>query len=143
MRFNMDTMTLSPFEVVTELAKALDSDDYDTARKCLAEDCHYDTGREIISGADAIIDSYRDSSEWGNEILDELIFKSEVQETSGDSVTVMYIDLMFKNHLTHRHECRQVCTVGSDGKVVSIVHHDLPGENESLFKFFKKCGIER
>ncbi len=139
----MDTMTLSPFEVVSELAKALDHDDYDTARKCLAGDWQYDTGRETISGADAIIASYRDSSEWGDEILDELIFESEVEETSGESVTVEYIDLMFKNLLTHRHECRQVCTVGPGGKVVHIVHHDIPGENKSIFAFFKKCGIER
>ena len=31
----------------------------------------------------------------------------------------------------------------SEGKIVHIVHHDLPGENESLNAFFDQCGIER
>lgn len=136
-------MSQTPFEIVSALARALDQDDYDTARKCLEDDCIYETGEETITGADAIIYSYRASSDWGHEVLDEVIFESEVEETTGDSVTVKYIDILFKDHKTHRHECRQTYIVGPGDKVLFIEHHDLPGENESLFAFFDKCGIER
>jgi hypothetical protein len=130
------------FDVARDLARALDRDDYAAAARLIASDCEYDTGREVLRGADDIVASYQANSAWGRETFDALIFESRVNPPTGQRVAVRFVDIIRKGDLEYRHECIQEFTVGQDGKVVRIVHQDLPGETEALHDFFRRCGIE-
>ena len=66
------------------------------------------------------------------------------EPVEGDTASVLYTDYLMKvPGQWHRHRCRQHLTVGAEGRVVKIVHEDLPGEVESLERYFEACGIER
>ncbi len=130
-------------EVVRALAEALDLDDFDRVLGLLAADCEYLTGRATLRGPQAIVASYREATEWGRRHLDEVRYESEVEPLSDDEIAVTFIDHLAHAGRAHRHQCRQVFTVGPAGKVVRIVHHDLPGEVEGLRGFFAACGLQR
>jgi len=51
--------------------------------------------------------------------------------------------LMAAGHGWHRYRCRQEFTFGDDGRVIRIVHRELPGEREDLQAFLDRCGIQR
>jgi len=135
-------MTDPVFDVVRELARALDRDDFATAAGLIAQNCVYDTGREVLRGTDDIVASYQANSAWGRAQFDELLFQSKVEPPVGPRVEVRFVDIIRKGELEYRHECIQEFTVGRQGKVVKIVHQDLPGETEALYDFFRRCGIE-
>lgn len=98
---------------------------------------------DVTRGREAIVASYRASSEWGREHLDSLTYESEVEPASGADIGVRYTDHLAARGHSHIHRCRQVYTVGDAGLVVRIEHQDLPGEAEVLQAFFDACGIER
>jgi len=130
------------FEAVRNLARALDRDDYAAAAQLIAPNCVYDTGQEVLTGTDDIVASYQANSAWGRHQFDGLIFESRVSPPTGQRVAVRFVDIIRKGSLEYRHECIQEFTVGKDGKVVRIVHQDLPGETEALYDFYRQCGIE-
>jgi hypothetical protein len=135
-------MTDPVFDVVRELARALDRDDFTAAAGLIAPNCVYDTGRGVLSGTDDIVASYQSNSAWGRAQFDELLFQSKVAPPVGRRVEVRFVDILRKGKLEYRHECIQEFTVGKQGKVVKIVHQDLPGEIQALYEFFRQCGIE-
>ncbi len=130
-------------EVVRALAAALDRDDFARVAPLLAADCAYDTGREILRGPAAIVASYRAATEWAHAHLDSIQYESAVEPAVGDDVGVIFTDRVEHQGRPHVHQCRQVFTVGRDGRVTHIVHHDLPGESAAMKAFFDACGLER
>ena len=126
------------------LARLLDDDDFSAAHALLAPDCAYETLRETLRGPDPIVDSYRAASEWARRTFDEVRYESEVQSVSGATACVTFIDYLLKaGHGWHRYRCQQEFTLGADGRIVRIVHRDMPGEREALEAYFRECGIER
>ena len=130
--------------VVMRLALALDADDYTTARACLDDDCVYVGRDETWTGSEAIIGSYADASAWAHRTFDEVRYSSEVGEPADATVPVTFTDYLLKaGGRWHRYRCRQEFTVGPEGRIVRITHHDLPGERDSLDAYFRECGVER
>ena len=128
--------------VVSDLAAALDRDDFIEAARFLATDCIYEIGDETRIGSAAILASYAGSSTWGREHFD-LRYESEVGEPEGDTVAVTYVDHLTLAEHHHTYRCRQHLTVGPEGRVTRIVHEELPGEREKLDQFFQECGVEK
>jgi ketosteroid isomerase-like protein len=130
--------------VVRRLAAALDADDFTTARGLLAPDCVYVGREETWNSAEAIVASYADASAWAHRTFDEVRYESETGPAEDDAVTVTFTDYLLKaGGRWHRYRCRQTFTVGAAGRIVRIVHHDLPGEREALEAYFRENGIER
>lgn len=136
-------MTRPAVEVVRALAEALDHDDFERVTPLIADDCEYETGRATLRGPSAIVASYREATEWGKANLDSVRYESAVEPAGPGAAAVRFVDHLEHRGRTHRHECRQVFTVGVDGRVVRIEHHDLPGEREALLAFFRAGGLER
>ncbi|HTO90039.1 MAG TPA: hypothetical protein VMJ70_02810 [Candidatus Sulfotelmatobacter sp.] len=131
-------------EAATALSRALDRNDYATASGLIAPGCVYEVRGERVEGSAAIIASYAGSNQWAIEHLDEVRYESVVEAPHGDTAPVLYTDYLMKAGAGwHRHRCRQHLTVGAEGKIVRIVHEDLPGEVEALDEYFARCGIER
>jgi hypothetical protein len=131
-------------EVVGRLARCLDADDFAGARALLADDCLYRVGDEVHRGPEAILASYRAASARAHALFDEVRYQSEVESTAAAIASVTFTDYLFKVGCGwHRHRCRQEFTVGADGRVVGIVHREIPGEREALDVYLRKCGIER
>ena len=139
--------TLAPAEVTrvaTSLARALDRNDFIEAAMWIATDCVYEVRGDVIVGSAAILASYADTATWAEKAFDEVRYESVVEEPNGETVAVLYTDYLLKvPGQWHRHRCRPHLTVGAAGRVVRIVHEDLPGAMESLERYFEACGIER
>ena len=130
--------------IVSRLAHALDADDFTGARACLDDDCVYVGVDEPWRGSEAIIASYADASAWAHRTFDEVRYASDVGEAAGATVPVIFTDYLLKaGGRWHRYRCRQEFTVGREGRIVRITHHDLPGEREGLDAYFQEFGIER
>jgi hypothetical protein len=129
---------------VAALAQALDRDDFGAAARLIAPDCVYEIRASTIAGTPAIVASYADASAWGRRHFDEVRYESAVETPDGATAAVTFTDYLLKaGGRWHRHRCRQAFTVNAAGLVVRIVHHDLPGERETLDAYFRECGVER
>ena len=130
--------------IVAGLVCALDADDFPAARAFLAGDCVYETGSETRQGPDAILASCAAASAWARRAFDDVRYASEVGPASGATAAVTFTDYLLKaGGRWHRHRCRQEFTVGAGGRIVRIVHRELPGEREALEAYFRECGIVR
>lgn len=129
---------------VSRLARALDADDFAAARACLSEDCVYETPDGTKRGPAAIVASYAEASTRAQRTFDEVRYASELGEPVGRTVPVVFTDYVLRaGGRWHRHRCRQEFTVGANGAVVRITHHELPGERERLDAYLRECGLER
>ena len=131
-----------PLSSAKRFAAALDRCDFIEAGRYVAPDCHYQTGREELVGPDAILASYRDNAVWASHALEQVIYESEVEETS-DDFSVLFIDRIMHQGQTHEYRCRQHLSLNHGGQVVRIVHEELPGERERLNDFFGRHGVIR
>ena len=68
----------SPIEYVEALAQALDDDDYMTAASTMAEHVEYSIGDQLIHGPQAVVASYRTSSEMARRLFDQVGFGHEI-----------------------------------------------------------------
>jgi hypothetical protein len=130
--------------VVRRLADALDADDFAAARGLLHDECVYVGAKETLRGAEAIIRSYAEASAWAHRTFDEVRYESETGPIEHATVPVIFTDYLLKaGGRWHRYRCRQAFTVGGDGHITRVVHHELPGEREALERYFEESGIER
>ncbi len=132
-----------PLSIARRFASALDRCDFAEAIGCLAPGCRYDIGHGELIGPDAIIASYRESAEWGSRVLDETIYESEVIANADGSFTVLYIDRITHHGETIEYRSRQHLWFDDAGRIVHILHEELPGEREALDAFFARHGITR
>ena len=130
-------------DVVGRLARALDADDLEAAERLLSDECVYEAAGETHRGPEAITASYAAASARAHRLFDDVRYESVIEAVAGDTATVTFIDYLLKaGGLSHRHRCQQAFTVGPEGRITRIVHHDLPGEREALAAFLRACGIE-
>lgn len=133
-----------PVEVVETLATALDEDDYDTARSVLDPEVVYEIGGNTLIGPDAVVDSYRKSSELAHQLFDEVAYDHEILGTDeGAAFRVRYRDLLTAGGETHAHFAEQEVTLGRHWVVVKIVDRPMPAEREKLEEFMARHGISR
>ncbi len=128
--------------IATRFAAALDRSDFVEAARYLSPDCQYQIGEEVLIGPESIIASYRESAEWGRRTLEQVIYESQVEE-SGDHVAVLYIDRLTHHRQTHVYRCRQHLWIDDTGRIVRIVHEEMPGERERLDEIFARWGVRR
>jgi hypothetical protein len=126
---------MTPAETGTRFAAALDADDFDAVRWVLAAGCRYEIRGTVLVGPDAILESYRSASEGAKQEFDSVRYESLVVAFGAGTVTVEFADHVERNGKAHTFRCRQRLTLDADGRVVGIVHEDLPGERERLTEF--------
>jgi hypothetical protein len=127
-------------DVARRLANALDAEDYGAAEACLAADCIYHGPSDVLTGAAAIVASYRDSAAVGRQRFDEVQYESFVESLGAGEVLVHYTDRVRLGELTHEFRCQQRIWIEANGLVKKIRHEELPGERERLAAFTSAGG---
>ncbi len=122
-------------------AKALDEDDFESARAYLAQSCRYLTGKEVLKGPDAIIQSFREGSDKAKRIFDQVNFGSEVLGVEGNRATVQFTDLIQIKGQNLVYSSRQHLEFRADGLITQILHEEIPGELEALEAVLKRLGV--
>lgn len=123
-------------------AKALDKDDFESAKACLAQNCRYLTGDKDIHGPDAIIQSFREGSEKAKRLFDHVDYGSEILDIGVASVVVQFTDLIEITGQTHLYSSRQHLEFGDGGLIIRIMQEEIPGELEALKVIIKKLRTE-
>ena len=130
--------------VAHAFARALDAEDYATARTLIDPDAVYELGDRTIHGADAIVASYSEAGAWVRRTFEEFRYESAVERLSDGRASVLYTDYFARPPARwHRHRTRQVLTVGVSGRVFRIENEELPGERESLRVYLDETGTQR
>ena len=124
-------------------AKALDKDDFESAKAYLAQNCRYLTGEKDMHGPDAIIQGFREGSEKAKRLFDHVDYGSEILDISAAGVVVQFTDLIEITGQNHVYSSRQHLEFGDDGLIVRIVHEEIPGELEALEAIIKKLRTEK
>jgi len=121
--------------------KALDEDDFGSAKAYLARSCRYLTGKKDLRGPEAIIQSYREGSNKAKRIFDRVDYGSEILRVYGNSVIVQFTDLIQIKGQSLVYSSKQHLEFGEDGLIIRIVHEEIPGEREALEAVLKKLGV--
>jgi hypothetical protein len=131
-------------DVVGQLARALDADDFDTLRSLLHPDVIYRIGAEAHRGQDAVIDSYSAGSALARELFDRVVFDHTVLGLVGDrTVRVDFSDRLEAAGAVFDHHSVQDVEVDDEGSVVAIVDKPIAGQRERLDAFMEKHGLTR
>jgi ribosomal protein S18 acetylase RimI-like enzyme len=123
-------------------AKALDKDDFESAKAYLAQNCRYSTGEKDVHGPDAIIQGFREGSEKAKRLFDHVDYGSEILEIGAGGVVVQFTDLIEIKGQTHVYSSRQHLEFGDDGLITRIVQEEIPGELEALEATIRKLRTE-
>jgi len=123
-------------------AKALDKDDFESAKAYLAQNCRYLTGDKDIHGPDAIIQSFREGSEKAKRLFDHVDYGSEILDIGVAGVVVQFTDLIEITGKSHVCSSRQHLEFGDNGLIIRIVQEEIPGELEALETIIKKLRTE-
>lgn len=136
-----DSAPRDPAAIAAAMARALDADDFEAARGYLADACEYRIGEDLLAGPDAILASYAENTRRAHAAFETVRYRSEAAAVAGDTVTMLYVDELEFAGERHVHRCRQHLTVGPEGRVVRIVHEEIPGEHDALVAFVERHGI--
>jgi hypothetical protein len=110
----------------------------------MAEHVEYSIGDQLMYGPQAVVASYRASSEMARRLFDQVGFGHEVVPTDDPySFRVTYSDVLTVGDETLTHTAEQQVTVAPDEGVVRIINLDLPGEREKVDRFMARHGLER
>lgn len=132
----------SPLEYVEMLAAALDRDDYETAALTMAEDVEYTIGGKHLVGPEAIVESYRASSQRARRMFDGVEYAHDVKPTEDPNrFRVGYQDILSIGTETLTHMAEQHVTAAADVGVTHIVNVDLDGEREKVEGFLARHGL--
>lgn len=134
---------LTPKLAAQAFVHALDVEDFTAAQSLLDPDCVYQFRGKQTRTANAIIDSYRAAADWARASFDSIRYESDLIQESPTRFRVRYADLTDHAGQSHRHECEQVFTFNSKGRIDTIEHVDLPGERERLDAFLESVGVSR
>ena len=131
----------SPPEIAELFAKSLDEDDFERARQYLSDEACYDIGDETLRGPDAILASYRESTERAHRLLDGIRYESIVNVDEAGQVSIRYLDHISHAGVSFTHQCCQHLGFDEESRINHIRHEDLPGEPERLKAFFEQVGL--
>lgn len=81
--------------IVERFAQALDDEDYATAANCLDADGEYDTGDQVISGVNAILESFKTAADAGRRTFDSIIFTHKISRDA--PLDIRFIDVLKRN----------------------------------------------
>jgi hypothetical protein len=137
------TTTIRCLETAQQLAMALDAEDYEAVRSCLANDCVYFGPDGVLFGPGAIVASYRDHGSSASQRFDEVAYESLVEPAGLSEVVVTFTDRVRLSGTWHQFRCRQRVRVADSGLVEEIRHEELPGERERLRQFEVETGEGR
>ena len=134
---------MTAIELATRFARSLDNEDYAAASECLAPSCAYEIAGKTHTGPDSIVASYRKSGDWARNTLDGIRYESVVRPGEHGDVVVEFTDHLNHNGISHTHRCEQHLKFDDLGRICSITHVDLSGEQEALDRFFTLAGLSR
>ena len=141
-RLSQDTSSSESLRIRAErFAKALDEDDFESAKAYLAQNCQYSVGEKDLRGPEAVIQSLREGSDKAKRIFDQVDFGSEILGIDGNDVTVQFTDLIQIKGQSLVYSSRQHLEFGKDGLIVRIVHEEIPGELEALEAVLNRLGV--
>ena len=126
-----------------EFATALDTEDYESARRLLAGDCIYHFSGKSFRGIAAILESYQQNAEWVKRTFESIVYESSTRQRSDDTWVIHYIDRIQHRDRELEHHCEQVVRFDSGNRVVEITHIDLPGEDTKVKEFLAAFDIAR
>lgn len=123
-------------DLAVRFASLMDISNFDEASKLLADDCLYHYFEGTYVGREHIMNVYRVNEKQAAQILDEIVYTSDVEELSHNSFKVHFIDRIRIGDNWHKHHCYQLLTFSND-QIVRIEHEEIPGEKEVLVEFFR------
>lgn len=123
---------------VPALVDALDRADFEAAAALIAPDAIYEKDGETITGASAIVASYRASHERATSTLDRIVYRSSCREIGAGTFRVAFEDHIELDGRAHCFRCEQDMSVGPSKLVERIVHRELDGERAALEVFLSK-----
>jgi hypothetical protein len=129
--------------IAKEFSRALDGDDFDKAAGFHDADCIYNMGSTELSGAEAIMASYRESSHRGRKNLEEVHYQSLIENCTDQQATILFIDRLKKGASQHEYRCKQQIFVSPAGKIYRIEQVEIEGQKARLDQFFESCGGSR
>ena len=133
---------MSQLDRAAAFANALDHDDFTAARPFLHAECMYLIGSQVICGAEAILNSYRNSAQDVSNRFDEVAYHSRVSMRSKNVAVIDFLDTLKHKGWTHSHTAQLILTLNEAGVIVEIQHIDQPGAKESFIAFLVKVGID-
>ena len=123
--------------------RALDQDDFETAKSLLSDSCEYFIGEDVLKGPQAIVDSYEKNMLEGRAKLDELEWgKSEVSQINERSYYVHFTDYLGHKGKKHIFRCKQLLNLDENGMIVLIRHISDEEEEGKLGAFYVKVGLK-
>jgi SnoaL-like protein len=126
-----------------EWAARLDQESFAFLPSLMSEDCEYQAPSGLLKGAEAIVASYRRNAEWAHRTFEHIEWSSEVVAESAATFLITFEDRTLHQGIRHRYRCRQRIRFDGEGRVNSITHLPIPGEDEALAAFFARIGVER
>ena len=130
-------------EIVAEkFGKFLDQDDFENFKSILTENCIYEIGDQVLITKDSIAGLYEKNMKEGKAKFDELLWgKSKIKKINENQFDVYFSDFLKHKGIEHNYKCKQRITVSHNNLVEKITHMELPGESESLKKFYNQVGL--
>ncbi len=130
-------------EVARRWAAALDSDDFDALPGFLSPVCVYHSPGGDLVGPEAIVTSYRESSEWAHATFDRIAWDSEWKAEDDGRVRFTFIDITDHQGQHHVYRCQQLIRLDDDGLIEDIEHVAIEEEERRLAEFLDRVGVRR
>lgn len=120
----------------------LDQDQFDDAKKLIADDCQYIIGDEVLVGPNAICASYESNMIAGRKKMDVLEWgKSKIEEINENVFYVHFTDYLTHKSRKYTHRCKQELTLNENALIIKIKHIQNDDEQNKLNEFYKSVGI--
>ena len=133
----------SPVDVAARFAAALDRDDFDGAAELLMSDCVYQFEGDLITGREAIIETYRRNGEWARSTFDRIDYESLIEIADDGRACITFIDDIQHAGQCHQYRCQQLVSVNAWGLIESIEHVEIENERPALEAFLERVGVRR
>jgi len=129
--------------IAEKWAAALDADAFEALAAFLTDDCRYHSPGGVLVGPDAIVASYRESSEWAHDTFDEITWDSECAVDDDGRVRITFMDITDHRGEHHVYRCQQLVRFDETGLIDDIEHVSIEEEEQALAAFFDRVGVVR
>ena len=124
-------------------AALLDEDRFDDLEVMMSDGCEYHSPSAVLTGVEAIADSYRKNAAWAHATFDEIEWDSEVSALADGRFQVEFEDRTLHRGQRHVYRCRQILEFADDDLICRITHVAIESEEKALAEFFRRVGVER